>query len=272
MAGIGSKKWSGIYGSMLQVDNANTGVDTTIRTIKDGAGNDSSVSMSKDKALIKPSASDSTTAFQVKNNSGNALLTVDTTNNKVLAGTTQVAVNVQYAYFGVNHIHSANWIANTHQPVPFMNNGYTDTTFDDLHFNTNTADPSSSFIVANITGFRSNQLLPYLWYVPSDIYIEEVTHIQGCTGTSSSTDTTRMHLMKYNYTPNSSNILTSGVVVANTSSDTTATHAAKTNKNVWTVDTSNNSVSGGQVCVCTFRSDTVNNDYSLSVIVKYRLA
>ena len=33
MAGIGSKKWSGIYGSMLQVENANTGVDTTIRTI-----------------------------------------------------------------------------------------------------------------------------------------------------------------------------------------------------------------------------------------------
>lgn len=272
MAGIGSKKWNNIFGSVLQVDNANTGVDSTIRNVQDGAGNESSVSISKNKALVKPSAADSTAAFQVKNASNNALLTVDSQNNKVLAGTSQVALNTQYVYFGINHIHSANWIVNTHHGVPFMNGGYTDATFDDLMFNTGSDDPTSSFVLTNITGFKSAQLMPYVWYVPDDIIIDEVYHIQGSTGSSSSTDTTRMHLMKYNYATNSSTPLSSGQVVANTSSDTTATTALKTHKNTWSVVPAQKNISAGQVCVCTFRSDSINNDYSLQVIVKYRLA
>ena len=271
MAGIGAKKWTNIYGSMLQVDNSNTGVDSTVRTIKDGAGNSSAVGVSQNKALIKPSATDSTTAFQVKNSSNNALLTVDTTNDKVLAGISQVPIATQYAYFGVNYIHSANWAANAHQALPFMNNGFTGALFDNVSFLTGT-EPTLAYINSNADGFRSAELMPYLWYVMDDIVIEDVKHIQGGTAGAGSNDATRMHLMKYNYTTNNANVLTSGAVVANTSSDTSATDAVTSHLVGWDVVSAQKTVSAGQVIACTFRSDSINNYYSIQVVVKYRAA
>tara|TARA_R110002110_G_scaffold43072_5_gene134417 strand:- start:1195 stop:1995 length:801 start_codon:yes stop_codon:yes gene_type:complete len=266
MSDIGSKKLTNIYGSILQVSNGNTGVNATLRAVKDGVGSESAIGISTDKVLVKPTSAESTTAFQVKSKAGAALLTIDSTNSKVLAGTSQVAVNTQYAYFGINFDDSQSWAANKHYAIPFGMGGFAHANCD-MDMTTGT-DPTLSWVLANVDVYKAAQFVPFVWYVPDNIVIDEITSIEGASAAAS--DTTRMHLVSYDYASNNSNVLTNGVVVANTDGDTTNTGNNKTFKNTWSLVAP--SISGGKACLCSFRSDSVNSDFSISVIIKYRVS
>ena len=96
--------------------------------------------------------------------------------------------------------------------------------------------------------------------------IDAVYSIQGADNATG--DTTRMHLMSYDFTSGVSNCLNNGTLLAH-NSDVANAGSEQPYLSTWTVDSS--SVASGKVILAIFRSDSVNSDYSLSIKVKYHL-
>ena len=89
------------YKDILQMNNSNSGVDTTTRNVVDGEGTASAISISDDVLTVKPQNDDTTAVFNVQDSDSNNLLVVDSTNDLVKAGLTQTAVNTQIQHFGL---------------------------------------------------------------------------------------------------------------------------------------------------------------------------
>ena len=85
------------YKDILNIDNSNSGVDSTARAVKTAEGSSSALSLS-DRSLIVKSNTNNATALQVNNASDTAKFQVDTTNNIVKA--LGSFVNTQYQSFG----------------------------------------------------------------------------------------------------------------------------------------------------------------------------
>ena len=101
------------------------------------------------------------------------------------------------------------------------------------------------------------------------IYIDAVYSLEGADANNSGgADTTRMHLMGFDFNSGSTSCLTNGILLAH-NSDVTNEGNEQIYLSTWTVDSP--SVLSGKVIVATFESDTVNSDYSLNVKVKYHL-
>ena len=251
------------YKDITYLDNNNSGVDSTVRSIKTGNGADTSLSVS-DRALKVKSSTNNTTALDVQNSSGTSKLLVDTTNNLVKALGTHV--NTQYAYFGADNTHTASYDANTHYPIPFATNTTSsNTTQDNVNFSTGT-DPATTFTTADGAGTHAGELVPFLWFVPDGISIDSVTSIEGADDGDG--DTTRMHLYSYTFTSGSTSCLTAGTLLAH-NSDVTNAGSEQAYKTTWTVDSA--SVDADKVILGFFRSDSVNSDYSINITVKYHL-
>ena len=93
------KKISSVFKNLLNINNTSgTGLASGLANVIDGAGNSSPVQLGTTKALIKPST-DTTTAFQVHDSGGNAVLTADTTNNYVKVGVGQNHASVKEKVF-----------------------------------------------------------------------------------------------------------------------------------------------------------------------------
>ena len=258
------KTKSSSYKDILQMDNSNSGVDSTTRVVKDGEGTQSALALSDDQVAITPKDSDGTAILKVTNKSGTAVLTVDSTNNLVNASGNKV--NTQYAYFGANYVNIDTFAANTHYPLSFSAASGGLTATNDVDFGTGT-DPDTTFTTANTDTQYASQLVPMMWYVNDDITIDEIKHFEGADAASG--DTTRMHLMSYTFTSGSTSCLTSGAVVANTSADNTNAGNEQPYLKDWSIGTAD--IDAGKVLLCMFRSDSVNSDYSLSVTIKYHL-
>ena len=72
------------YKDLLQLDNSNSGITTSIKYIKDGEGTQSCMAVSDDVLLIQPQNDDTSAAFGVFTSSTDAVLLVDTTNELVI--------------------------------------------------------------------------------------------------------------------------------------------------------------------------------------------
>ena len=109
--GKGLATW---YKDLFHIGNENTGVDSTVRTVKTGNGASSSLGLSKGKAKIKPDV-DSTNVFEVQDKDEDVLFAVDTTNDLVKAGVGQHTVNSAIKEFCMSSIESnpdgTNWTA-----------------------------------------------------------------------------------------------------------------------------------------------------------------
>ena len=140
------KSPSETYKDITYVDNSNSGVDSTVREVKTGNGSATAVSLS-DRALKVKSTTNNTTALDVQNSSGTSKLLVDTSNDQVKALGTHV--NTQYAYFGMDSQGSANYLADTHHPVPFFSNSAGGVLQDNITFGTGT-DPATTFTLSLI--------------------------------------------------------------------------------------------------------------------------
>tara|TARA_R100000781_G_scaffold886_4_gene1502 strand:+ start:4138 stop:4716 length:579 start_codon:yes stop_codon:yes gene_type:complete len=167
-----------------------------------------------------------------------------------------------YADFFTNNIESATYLAGTH----YMLSRYNKSTAAENPHLSDGSDPATSFTLSSTTLFRGGQLVPHLLYLPDNIYIDAVYSIEGADAATG--DTTRMHLMSFDYTSNSTSVLTNGTLLAH-NSDVTNGGQTKTHLSTWTVDSA--SVSSGKVIVATFEADTVNSDYTINVKVKYHL-
>ena len=252
------KTLANTYKDLLQVDNSNNGVDTVLRNVKDGEGTSSSLYISDDSVRVFPTNDDTTSALSVRSNSGSDVLRVDTNNQLVVASGNNV--NTQYANFSVVTTHFSSASANQHYAVPYANgNNASTTTYIDLGSGT---DPATSYT----TSTDAYKLVPVMWYVPDAISIDAVYSTEGADAATG--DTTRMHLFSYDFTSGSTSALTNGTLLAH-NSDVTNAGYEQVYLSTWTVDSA--AVASGKVILATFRSDSVNSDYSLNITVKYHL-
>ena len=259
------KKISEVYKDILHTDNSNTGISSSIKQVTCGDGDLTALSLSTQNVKAQPDT-DSTTNTAIYDADGNALVTVDSTNDLVKLGIGQHTANTQYANFGIGASDSLVYLADTHYPMPFSGVSIGLYTFqDNIKFGTST-EPATTFTTADGSGTEGADLVPMLWFVPDNIAIDGVTSFEGAD--ADATDTTRMHLYSYTYASNSTSTLTSGTLLAH-NSDVTNTGSTKTFKSTWTVDSA--SVDANKVILAFFRADSVNSDYSVSITVKYHL-
>ena len=147
MPSFTGKTFANFYKNLLGINQTtNTGADATVRTVQDGAGNDTSLSLGTRNVKVINTTHNTTSAFTVANKGGDDILAVDTTNSKVLIGASQVAANTQYAYFGVSSQHALSAVAGTHYAIPI---GNTWATTNSIAFGTGT-HPSTSYDVSAI--------------------------------------------------------------------------------------------------------------------------
>ena len=264
------KTYSSYYKNDLSVDqNTNTGVDTVIRFVIDGAGNKTPISMSDDVLQIKPVSDDSTAVFSVLNTGSTRILTVDTDNNKVLIGASQIAANTQYVHFGVGS-GVGTWSAvsdDTHYAVPF--NGIAQQQVVSMGTATtssfNDTEPATTLTLSS----TSDDSVANYWYIIDDITVDSVVWFLG--GDAGTGTSVAAHLMAYtlNVTGTSSGNLSSGFVVANGS---TVTASGYEDINFQTIAPSTANVDAGSVCMFTFAfDDTEATDWSINATVKYHI-
>ena len=250
------------YKDLLQLDNSNSGITTSIKYIKDGEGTQSCMAVSDDVLLIQPQNDDTSAAFGVFTSSTDAVLLVDTTNELVTASGNYV--NTQYATFSIGHTESGGYAADTHNPLAFASANYGGLGAFPT-FGTGT-DPATTFTTAEGSDTRAAELVPCLWYVNDAISIDAIKSIEGAD--TATGDTTRMHLFSYDFTSGATTCLTNGALVAH-NSDVTNAGSEQPYLTTWTVDSA--AVSAGKVLLAFFESDSVNSDYSIQVTVKYHL-
>ncbi len=258
-----SKSPSETYKDLLHMNNSNNGVDGTLRTVTSGQGDASPLSISTNKILIKPSTN-TTTTLDVHNAAGTSLLSVDSTNTRVL-GPNNVYMNTQYAYFGVADSLSTNWSANTHYPLPYTSNSQTSSVEDNMTLGTD-SDPATTFTTADGSSTDASLIVPKMWLLPDAITIDAVHSLEG--GDNATGATTRMHLMSYTFNSGSTSALTGGTLLAH-NSDVTNAGSEQAYKSVWTIDSS--TVAANKVILATFLTTDVTGDYSASIVIKYHL-
>ena len=251
-----------IYKDLLQMDNNNTGVTTSSVQVKDGEGTASALYLSDDEVKVAPVNDDTSSAFKVSTKSGTDVLTVDTTNQLVVASGNKI--NTQYSTFSIVNSESASFADDTHQAIPFNHANYGDSS-NPPAFGTGT-DPATTFTTAEGNGTRASDIIPCLWYVPDAITIDAVYSLEGAD--TATGDTTRMHLFSYNFSNGSTSMLSSGTLLAH-NSDVTNAGSEQGYFSSWTVDSS--AVAAGSIILAFFKSDSINSDYSLNITVKYHL-
>jgi hypothetical protein len=255
------------YKDLLQMNNSNNGVTTTATQVVDGEGTASCLYLGDDSIVVRPVNDDTTSAFFVRAKGGTPLLAVDTTNSVVRAGVGQNIVNTQYAYFGIisTNTGSAAFLDDTHHPLAF--NGSVPSDGSAMpNFGTGT-DPATTFTTAEGSATRASDIVTVMWRVPDNITIDEIKHFEGAD--TATGDTTRMHLVSYNFVSGATACLTHGVVVANTSADNVNAGSEQPYLKDWTIGTED--IDAGKVLLCMFKSDSINSDYSISVTIKYHL-
>ena len=189
----------------------------------------------------------------------------DTTAWTTAGNTLTIGGTILYAYFGATESITTGLSANTHYALPFQPSASIAIAAMDVDIGTGT-DPDTSFTTSDTETQQSGQISSMMWYLPDNIYIDSVTSLQGSDETGA--DTTRMHLMSFDYTTNSTSTLTSGAVIAYSAD--VEVESTKTQLTEWTVST--NSVSSGKVILATFRRDDANaTGHSINIIVKYHL-
>ncbi len=91
------------YKDLLKVDGNSSGLTSSPQVLGDGDGNDSACNISTNHLNVKPTASNQSSTFDVKDIEDTSLFTVNTTNKTVLAGQNNYKVNCGvmdfYSYF-----------------------------------------------------------------------------------------------------------------------------------------------------------------------------
>ena len=103
------------YKDLLQMNNSNSGVDTTTRNVVDGEGTASALNVSDDVLTVTPQTDDTTAVFKVTDKDSNALLNVDSSNDLVKAGIGQHIVNTNIKEFAMDSVEAVSY---THLTLP----------------------------------------------------------------------------------------------------------------------------------------------------------
>ena len=237
-----NKTIAATYKDLLYLDNANAGLTSSARAVKDGAGQSSGLYLASGKVLFKP-ASDDTAAFQVQNAAGSALLTVDTTNSLLKVGAGQIDPTTRYYEFIANDIQPN---ANTHMALSSGGDDSLEAAF----FGTGT-DPATSY--ASTGAYAGSRLVDKFWYVHDNITVDAV-NIYVCSDAAGS-DTLRFHLMYF--TIDSSLDLTAGQIIAD-GSDISNLGYERGYQQTMSIDATYKAVPSGKVIMGFIRADSSN--------------
>ena len=258
MASFTGSSIKDVYKDILHTSNSNTGISSTIKQITCGDGDTTALYLSDRNLKVQPST-DSTTNSVIYDANGNALLTVDSTNDLVKAGVGQHIVNTQYAHFGQHYTDTA-MIAGSHYAISYEHSAYEAS----LLMGTGT-DPDTSLTIST----TAQETLAHYWYIMDNITIDRVVWFSAADAASG--DTTRVHLMVYDIDTgygSTGGDLSSGAVLAD-GSDVVNAGREQIYYQQLTIGTAN--VDAGKVIMFTFRPDSVNSDYSINATIKYHL-
>ncbi len=261
MASFTGNSIKDVYKDILHTSNSNTGISSSIKQITCGDGDTTALYLSDRNIKAQPST-DSTTNTVIYDADGNALLTVDSTNDLVKAGIGQHTLNTQYAYFGIGSGDSvwAGSSSGTHYAVPF-NSIATQAL---VGAGTGT-DPSTSFTI----GSDADDIVGCMWYILDSITIDRIVWWHG--GDASGSDTVRVHLSQFDVVTtagSTSGDLSSGTVVA-AGSDISGAGYEQAYYQTITPSTAN--IDAGKVLMFFFRADSVNSDFTINATIKYHL-
>ena len=258
-----------VYKDILQTDNSNTGISTTIKQIKTGDADGTSLYLSTQNAKIQPAA-DSTTNTVIYDKDGNALVTVDSTNDLVKAGIGQHTVNSQFMTFGM---YDFTPIAGTHymmisSPVMYESSVWTDAVNGGAWGGTGT-NPSTSLTISS----NALNLIPCTWLLQQNITIDEIQYVVTAEGST----TVNIHVMSYSMVTGSGSTagdLASGAVLAQTGSGSgslspVTVDDARASNGTLTINTAD--VDDGKAIFVFFENVGSTVDVTAQVNIKYHL-
>tara|TARA_Y100000310_G_C20449884_1_gene700167 strand:- start:109 stop:903 length:795 start_codon:yes stop_codon:yes gene_type:complete len=219
-----NRTYASRYKTDVSVDQTtNTGFDSTARLLVSGDGASSAVSLSDDQLKVKAINDDTTGTFTVSKNAGNFILSVDTDNDLVKAGLSQVNALTLFKDMG---LFAFSPTAGVHNPLiannmMFSHNG-TDIEEDTSMFSSGT-DPAETLDLS--TNGTAIVAVACYWYLENNITLDSVR----CIATSAGSNTLKFHLFAYTLDV-SSNLgdLSGGTVHAHDHSVTTTNTSLKT--------------------------------------------
>ncbi len=270
MPSFTGKAFANFYKNILGINQSgNTGVDTTTRNVQDGARNNTSISLSDDVLKVQPLNDNTTRTFNVRKSSGADVLSVNTTDSKVLVGTSQVTATTMYAYFTCYRITP---VAGTHMVIPYSSapqfGGGVDY-LNEINLGNGT-DPATTWDVS-ASGVDSVEQVLFYWYLPDAITVDAVQVLMG--GSSASTaSSVNFHLNSYTIDTDNggtSGDLSSGVVVADGAA-VADVHEDAIKYQSMSVDSTNQDIAAGKAVLATIES-TGTEDISARIIVKYHI-
>ena len=268
MSSFTGKPMKDVYKDILHTNNSNSGISTTIKQITCGDGDATSLYLSNRNLKVQPSA-DTTTNTVIYDASGNALVTVDSTNDLVKAGIGQHTVNTQYHQFGIfdfspsNGVHHAlinnSWSAEGTVYTGGVNGS---------NWGGSSANPATALTLAS----ASHELVPALWLLQGNITISEVNYMMG----SDAASTINLHIMQYDLVTGAGSTagdLSNGVVLAQTGSASDSLSPVTTgddrvSNGTLTINTAN--VDSGKV-ILAFAEASDTDDMTVSLNIKYHL-
>ena len=255
---LANKKLSTTYGSILNVDNANTGVTSSLQTIKDGVGNTTAVRVSDRSCVVRP-GTNSTSSFLVENAAGDDIFVVDSTNAEAKANGHYV--NTQFKNFGLYDISptAGNHYAMIAAPGMYALGG---STYTPLSFGSGT-DPDTSKTIGSL-GYLHN---PIYWYLHSNITIDAIFVMATAQGTT----TANFHLFSYTLTTGSGSTagdLADGTLLAHNGSALTLGDD-RVSTTTMTIDSAD--VAAGKVILAFVENIGSTDDVTIQVEVKYHL-
>ena len=264
MAGLKSTTIASGYKSLIRIDD-NSGVSGTPIRVTDGEGDSTALKISNVGLQVIPASADGDVFRVYSKDLGDLLRINSSTNFATILGN---YVNTQYAYFGATSQATTANTAGYHYPLQFncASIGLSDASADQLNIFGNGTDPATSVTTAEASDQRASNLVPYMMYVPDNIYIDAIYSVEGADAATG--DTTRFHCMSYTFTSGSTSCLTSGTLIAHSDDETNA-GSEQVYLNTWNMDS--NTVAAGKVLICTFEPVSVNSDYAYTVTIKYHL-
>jgi len=262
MASFTGTSIKNVYKDILHTSNSNTGIGTTIKQITCGDGDTTALYLSSRNLKVQPSA-DTTTNTVIYDKDGNALITVDSTNDLVKAGIGQHMVNTQFKEFGVFDFSPT---AGAHHPL-VVNGGLSEGTaytgdVNGSDWGGTGTNPATSLVVAS----AAEQLVPSLWILQQNITIDQIQYVMSADGAS----TVNLHVMSYDIATGSGSTagdLSNGAVIGDSSAITVGDD--RVSNGTITVQTANNN--SGKAIAVFAENVGGTDDISVQVNLKYHL-
>ena len=262
MGSLAGKSPANTYKSLLKVADETNGVSGTVSVIEDGEGTATCLKVAPHKLKLQPST-DNNQTFLVETVNGTDLFLVDTLNNLVKVGTSQVSATTQLLTFSAFRIIPSS--AGTHMFVPVHGMAEFGTNQAQEVSNGTGTDPNTTVDKSATTDDTVNML----FNVPFNMVIDAV---KVFVSTDQDTDCTiNVHLMSYDMvadgTTNDGN-LSNGTVLA----DGQATSVDRNVIKSIDLTIQSSSVTSGKIIACFVENETNTDDINIQVQVKYHIA